>query len=561
MINVRVRSADAERVAAGVKLPLWRWTRFTRFVITLDYSKRGPEPGYTELALSFMGQPAECLQRITHLTLITDGLSTTLEATAGLASLLHRMSCLRSVRLNVPLSREPLQQLVLFDALGSLTQLEELHLGSGFPGALVGCLAHRLKRMTLSVSNTHQGNRTATVGDLCSAVSQMHLLESAELVVYKLQADDASALVDLLKRPPPKLQTLQVVMSEDVCWHMHLTSGRVTSVRHEGDYPELQGILDFASEVLLPLVDVCLLDSLTMNGLCLPLFKDDVDYDRRLQPLRALVRRCRGVRLGYLTLAHGVQTFRVLDTVRLLGMPDRIYFYCEDVHCDVEVEVDLRRHSSPGTASSSHEGPAASSSSGGGLPTVRGINLALELVLQRLAQQRLPAYNRRGSVLQLVRLQSPLFTGLAWAPDALRAWMMQLAAHAVEEQAAAAVAAASGADSAAQPGASASAPMRACFPVPTAGAVVVECASAESAAAVAAAARKALAEAGFCHDDDAVRVHVAAAYELDELLAEACQALWDSGQGGSEEERLQLLLEVGSELAAEWPRMDLQEAV
>ncbi|GLC34408.1 hypothetical protein PLESTB_000731700 [Pleodorina starrii] len=545
-INVLVKAADAERVAAGVKFPLWRWTRLTRIAISPDYG----EPGFTEMALPFIGQPAECLLRITDVKFVSHDLSTTVEATAALASLLYRMSSVRSVHLRVPLSSEPLQQLVLSDALGSLTQLEELDLGRGFPAALVGRLADRLKRVTLYPSET------VTVGDLCCAVSMMHLLESAELA--ELQADRASPLVDLLKRPPPKLQTLRVVMLEEVRWLMHLTSGRVTSVRQEVEYPEFQDILDFAAEVLLPLLDVSLLDSLELDGLFLPLLKD---YDRRLQPLRALVKRCRRVRLGTLTLANGVQVSHGLDTVRLLGMPDHIDFFCDYVGC----RVDLRRNSSPGAASSLHEGPAASGTSssggGGGLPAARGVNLALELMLQRLdQQQQLPADSRRGSVVQLVRLRSPLFTRLACAPDALRAWMLQLASHAAEEQVAAAAAA--GADAAAQAGASASAPMKACCPVPTAGAVVVECASAEGAAAVAAAARKALAAVGFCHghDDDAVRVHVVAASSPDELLVEACQALWDSGQGGSEEERLQLLLEVGCGLAVKWPWMGLQEA-
>ncbi|GLC33211.1 hypothetical protein PLESTB_000359200 [Pleodorina starrii] len=197
-------------------------------------------------------------------------------------------------------------------------------------------------------------------------------------------------------------------------------------------------------------------------------------------------------------------------------------------------------------------------------PSMRGpqlVSIVLELLLRLLGTEEAAAEaaapggsaaapapgdnSARHNYVPIVRIQSPLVASLASLPGALRSWLVALV-----KQAAAAL-----------PPATGSGEPRWCqvaadfVLVPSVGAVLLRCSSAEGAAAVAAAARAALA-AGCLGNVDAVQVYSrlpSTGNYWCTQLKKTVQAFWDSETGGSPAERLRLLIEMGCALSVRSP--------
>ncbi|GLC44705.1 hypothetical protein PLESTB_000972600 [Pleodorina starrii] len=347
------------------------------------------------------------------------------------------------------------------------------------------------------------------------------------------------------------------------------------------------------------------------------------ELEQQLRRVRQLAGRCTRVQLSELFLRDVVAPGVVVRTLDALGvvLPERVYcldslygFRLNQGPRPREAAAGEARRSACDAASSAgaaaaavwSAGAAAAAAAGGGpMDRRRALEALLgERVLARLTDTIAAAVaagtaaERRGGggdggggdgmdidggdtgdddddgAFHLVVLRSPSFRLLALAPEALLAWMRQLAA-----QAAAATppllppVAVSLSTQGAYEGEPAPAHAHVVWylPVPSSAAVLVECRTAGGAAAVAAAAEWAFAAAGEGVGGAAaaaVEVHALALKPLPDWPSDSwlfqqvfpvVQEFWDSGAGGGERERLQLLLELGCVAAGGGPVVELKE--
>ncbi|GLC33210.1 hypothetical protein PLESTM_000036200 [Pleodorina starrii] len=202
-LKLLVESVDL--LERGQFFPLWRWPRLATIHVTTA-------PGVAEnyvlcLVSPFLGQPQECLLRITDVELEHGGYLTgtqlDVNATGVLAAALRSMVNLRSLKLDLPLSEAPPSKQLLSDALASLSHLESLVLAQSCTlSRAVGSLGHRLQHLRLE---DRRG-----VAWLASAAPQMRALQTVDINVGEFDDEVYDALAVLLRNPPPSLQTLRL---------------------------------------------------------------------------------------------------------------------------------------------------------------------------------------------------------------------------------------------------------------------------------------------------------------------------------------------------------------
>ncbi|GLC33212.1 hypothetical protein PLESTB_000359000 [Pleodorina starrii] len=560
-LKLRVESVDL--LERGQFFPLWRWPRLATIHVTTA-------PGVAEnyvlcLVSPFFGQPPDCLLRITDIEL-EDGLYLTgtqlgVDATGTLAAAIRSMVNLRSLKLGLPLSEAPPSKQLLSDALASLSHLESLVLAQSCTlSRAVGLLGHRLQHLRLK--DRYNNSDTRGVAWLASAAPQMRALQTVNINVNAFDDEAFDALAAFLCNPPPSLQTLSLSTFGPCEWTFTLMHGHVTEARLD-TFAEVWEAAEFTRRLLAPLRPR--LRRLQLSDIRIPSnerFREEED----LQQLRDVARHLEpgAFQLDQFTIWPNCSAERVMRAIGLLGLvPKTMRFgyrkrdvedeeddeYGEDDVEDVSVKAEQQRPAVtlPNLDWPSMHGPQL-------------VSIVLELLLRLLGAEEAvaeaaapggpaaalaPGDNSAGHKYEpIVRIQSPLVASLASVPGALRSWLVALV-----KQMAAALPPATGSG-------------QQCWwqvedfvLVPSVGAVLLRCRTAEGAAAMAAAARAALAAGGLGYYD-AVQVYSRLPrtdYFWRTQLSRAVQTLWDSGAGGSPAERLRLLVEMGCGLAKMQP--------
>ncbi|GLC33209.1 hypothetical protein PLESTB_000359100 [Pleodorina starrii] len=562
-LKLRVESVDL--LARGQFFPLWRWPRLATIHVTTTY--RVAQNYVLCLVSPFLGQPPECLLRITDIELEHGvhftGTQLRVDATGTLAAALRSMVNLRSLKLDLSLSEAPPSKQLLSDALASLSHLESLALAQSctLSGA-VGSLGHRLQHLRLE--DMYNNSDTRGVAWLASAAPQMRALQTVNINVGEFDDEAYGALAVLLRNPPPSLQTLSLSGR----WTFTLMQGHVMEARLDA-FLGIPHPAEFTRRLLVPL---CLrLRRLQLANIHIPSnegFREEED----LQQLRDVARRLApgAFQLDQLTFCSGCSAERVVHVISLLGLaPKTISFgyrkrgeYDEEGLEDDEDDEDYMEYLSVKVEQKKFAGTFPDLD----WPSMHGpqlVSIVLVLLLRLLGAEEAAAEaaapggsaaapapgdnSARHNYVPIVRMQSPLVASLASLPGALRSWLVALV-----KQAAAALPPVTGS------GEPRWRQVEDFVLVPSVSAVLLRCRTAEGAAAMAAAARAALA-AGGLGTDDAVRVY-SRRPSTDNFwctqLKKAVQAFWDSGAGGSPAERLRLLIEMGCGLA-EWKPVEM----